>query len=114
MEPRRYRLDIQHRDIGGQAVIQLPPDRIGWGAAPADPQMRHLLERMDTGVGAARPLDLHFLTKQILRRAAENSGDRPGIDLILPAAILGPVVFESQFPRIHSYYATAFGEPGRR
>ena len=63
--------------------------------------MRHLSERVDARVSAARAADFHFGFEGGFRGADDFALHRTGVLLHLPTTIARAVVFDFQFPSLH-------------
>ena len=66
---RRRRQDV---DVRRQLVVQAPPERLG-RQRRADVEVRHLRQRVDAGIGAARAVKLEVLRPVTLRAARSIS-----------------------------------------
>jgi len=100
--------DVEDGDVGGEALVPLVLQQGGLVAGVAavglaELDVGHLAEGVHAGVGAAGAHDLDGRLEKILDGAPERTGDGAGVLLFLPAAVLGPVVFQRDFPGLHPY-----------
>src|SRR5271166_2378723 len=97
MELRRRRLHFDYAHVGGQPVVE-PAANLLRTHRPRgfDAQMRHLRQRMYSRVRAPGALDIDLGLEQLLGRRPKLPHYRAGVDLLLPAAVLGAIVFERE------------------
>jgi hypothetical protein len=110
VEPARDLLDRQDVDVGGQLVVQGPAQR-----PRIDPrfeiEMGHLLQGVDSRVGAPRAVDLEIgATRHPADHLVEHALDRTRVLLDLPAAVPGSDVLEIDAEAGHAR-ATLAGSP---
>jgi hypothetical protein len=97
VESVAYFFDIQNADVGGEPFVQRAENFLrrrertfGGGA-----EVRYLGNGVDAGIGTAGALDFELGSQEIFGSLAELALDGAGVDLFLPAAVFGPVIFES-------------------
>lgn len=97
---RRLHLDDVHRS--GQAVVQgvLDGDRL---VTAGETQVRHLRQRVHSGIRAAGAADLDQRQVGVFDRAVKLTHHRAGILLILPAGKPRAVVFDRQLVAAGSF-----------
>ena len=94
MELARHLRGPQHVDVRGQLVIQGTPQRLG-GEAGLDVEVGHLLQGVDTGVGAPGPVALEVgAASDAADGLVERPLHRPGVLLRLPARVTRAHVLE--------------------
>ena len=104
MKPVRHDHGREHVDIDGQRVVDAEEQRLG-RQRRYDVEVRHLGERVDARVGAARAVQLEILASgDGADRAIELSGDRPRVFLNLPAAVARSGVFDGQLEARHTRF----------
>jgi len=91
---------VQDADIGRQTIVQRAQDFARRRVRPLGtrPKMRDLSDGVDARVGAAGALDVDLDAEEILRGFTKLALDGARVQLFLPAAIFGAVVFEGQLP----------------
>ena len=93
--------DLEEMNVGRQRLLEPARELVDRHRA-ARLQMRDLGERMDAGVGAARAAEIDAFAHRLLDRAPELARDRPGVLLLLPAAVARALVLERQLPGRHA------------
>ena len=105
MEARMGFLHVEHDDGGGEPFVQAAQDFSGLEVfAGIDFQVGHLGQGMDAGIRAARGLQFHGTAEELFGHLAHIVRYALGVGLLLPAVIIGSVVFECELPRGHSFY----------
>ena len=100
--------NVENANVGRQALIQRPQNGVGRREATlrfglgTHAQVRHLSSRVDSGVGSPSGLNLHLGVKEILCCLPELPSHGPCVILLLPAAVLGAVVFQRELPGFQS------------
>ena len=105
----------QDVDVRRQLVVQAPPERLG-RQRRADVEVRHLRQRVNAGIGAARAVKLEVLAAgDASRRAIDFALNRSRVLLDLPAAVTRAGVLDGQLEARHRWILRAgrAGEAGR-
>ena len=95
MKALRCLLQGEHVNIRREQGIDVVAEALRLDGA-RQPQVRHLCEGMDAGVGTARPHQLDRLSSRLLDGPDQLSGHGAGVLLLLPAAVPRSFVLDRQ------------------